>query len=65
MNRWKCPDCGGWVAESVPVHKCSVGTATETNTGFKCNRCGAWYVGSHYCAWVSYAPTTTWQTVNT
>jgi len=22
MNRWKCPDCKGWVAPEVTVHFC-------------------------------------------
>lgn len=29
-GRWQCPDCRGWVAESVPVHYCDI-TSTTTN----------------------------------
>lgn len=37
MDRWKCPDCSGWVVDTVEVHHCSptswsMGAATFTTT---------------------------------
>lgn len=31
MNRWKCPDCNGWVANTVQVHYCKTESATGGN----------------------------------
>ena len=51
--RWKCPDCGGWVAESVGVHYCirTYGAGTSLDpSGYQCSGCGGWYVGVHICS---------------
>jgi hypothetical protein len=36
QTRWKCPDCGGWVLDTVQVHHCykynGVITTTTANT---------------------------------
>jgi hypothetical protein len=43
-ERWKCPDCKGWVADTVPVHHCSTVTATGGTivNGYTCGACGTW-----------------------
>ncbi len=56
MSRWKCPDCGGWVADTVAVHHCGAAPATGTNSMLTCSTCGTLYMrGTVHVCRISFA----------
>lgn len=63
-DRWKCPDCSGWVRDDIEVHKCEVAAITLPNafqwTGWTCTRCGMFVSSNtfHSC-WVYNTPPST------
>jgi hypothetical protein len=59
-ERWKCPDCKGWVRDDVEVHKCEAeaiapspfAPSPYTYTGHACLRCGMWVTtGNYHACW--------------
>lgn len=49
-DRWKCPDCSGWVRDDIEVHKCEVTPPSNILPwgGWTCALCGSFISWNNY-----------------